>query len=192
MLVLIAGLLLFLGVHSTRVFADAWRTQQIGRLGAGRWKVLYTVVSLIGFGLLVWGFGMARAQPVLLWAPPHWTHHVAALLVLVAFILVVAAYVPGTHIKAAVGHPMVLGVKVWAAAHLLANGTLADVLLFGSFLVWAIYTYAASRRRDRAAGTRYPAAGAGRDVLAVVIGVVAFGLFAAVGHRWLIGVDPFA
>jgi len=190
--VLIAGLLLFLGVHSTRVFADGWRAQQVQRLGLGRWKGLYTLVSLLGFGLLLWGFGMARAQPVVLWSPPRWTHHLAALLVLLAFILVVAAYVPGTYIKAAVGHPMVLGVKVWAAAHLLANGTLADVLLFGSFLVWAIYTYAASRRRDRAAGTRYAPVGASRDVLAVLIGVVAFGLFAAFGHRWLIGVDPFA
>jgi len=179
-------------VHSTRVFADGWRTLQLQRLGLGRWKLLYTAVSLAGFALIVWGFGLARADPVVLWSPPRWTHHLAALLVLLAFILVVAAYVPGTRIKSMVGHPMVLGVKVWAAAHLLANGTLADVLLFGSFLVWAIVTYAAARRRDRAAGARYVAAGLGRDALAVAIGVAAFGAFAAFGHRWLIGVDPFA
>jgi uncharacterized membrane protein len=191
MFILVLGLVIFLGVHSTRVLAEGWRLQQVERLGERRWKGLYTLASLSGLALIVWGFGLARHQPVVLWSPPAWTRHVAALLVLVAFVLVTAAYVPGTRIKAAIGHPMLAGVKVWALAHLLANGTLADLLLFGSFLLWAVVAFVSSRRRDRAAGTSYPAAGLGRDGLAVVVGIVAWALFAHFGHRWLIGVDPF-
>ena len=148
-LYLLAGLLLFLGVHSTRVFADDWRTQTRARLGAGAFKGVYSLLSLAGLVLLVWGYGVARQQPVVLWNPPVAMRHVAALLTLFSFVLLAAAYVPGNQIKARLHHPMVLGVKVWALAHLLANGTLADVLLFGSFLVWAIVLFAASRRRDR-------------------------------------------
>jgi uncharacterized membrane protein len=192
MLVLILGLVVFLGVHSTRIFVDGWRAQQIRRLGDRAWKGLYALVAVTGFVLIVWGFGMARAQSLVLWSAPNWTRHVTALLVLVAFVLVAAAYVPGTRIKAAVGHPMLAGVKAWALGHLLANGTLADVLLFGSFLVWAVLAYVSSRRRDRAAGIRYPAAGLGRDALAVLIGIVAWAWFAHFGHQWLIGVNPFA
>jgi uncharacterized membrane protein len=192
MIVLVLGLLIFLGVHSIRVFADGWRTAQIARLGMGTWKSLYAVAALAGFVLILWGFGMARGATPLLWSPPLWTRHVAALLVLLAFVLVVAAYVPGTHIKAAVGHPMIAGVKTWSVAHLLANGTLADVVLFGAFLAWSIVAFASSRRRDRASGTKYPALGWGRDALALVIGAVAWALFAHFGHRWLIGVSPFA
>jgi uncharacterized membrane protein len=124
--------------------------------------------------------------------PPVWTRHPAALLVLIAFILLVAAYLPGTRIKAAVGHPMVLAVKVWALAHLLANGTLNDIVLFGSFLAWAVLAFTAARRRDRAAGVTYPALGGNRDLAAVVLGAVAWALFARFAHLWLIGVSPFA
>lgn len=192
MMVLTLGLLIFLGAHSTRILAAGWRAQQVQRLGLGRWKAIYTLVSIAGLALIAWGFGLARSQPVILWSPPLWARHVAALLVLVAFVLVSAAYVPGTHIKAAIGHPMVAGVKAWALAHLLANGTLADILLFGSFLAWAIADFVAARRRDRAAATRYPAAGYGRDALAVAIGIVAWAWFGRFGHAWLIGVHPFA
>lgn len=192
MSVLVLGLLVFLGVHSTRIVADGWRAQQINRLGERPWKGRYALASLAGFALLLWGFGLARAQPWVVWSPPHWTHHVAALGVLVAFVLLVAAYVPGTRIKQALGHPMLAGVKVWALAHLLANGTLADIVLFGSFLAWSVAAFVAARRRDRAGAISYPASGFSRDVLAVVIGVAAWAWFAHVGHRWLIGVDPFA
>ena len=126
----------------------------------------------------------------MLWSPPFWTHYVAAVLTLIAFVLVVAAYVPRTRIKSKLHHPMVLGVKVWAFAHLISNGTLADVVLFGSFLVWAIADFAASRRRDRIAGTVYPPGTATKDAVAVVVGVVAWAVFAFWLHGWWIGVKP--
>jgi uncharacterized membrane protein len=192
MALLILGLVIFLGVHSLRALAGPWRTRQRERLGALRWKVLIAVASLAGFVLLVWGFGLARAAPVQLWSPPPWTRHVTGLLMLPAFILLVAAYLPGTHIKAAIGHPMTAAVKTWALAHLLANGTLADVVLFGSFLAWSVVTFSAARRIDRAAGTRYPAQGAARDIAAVVLGALAWAWFAHYGHLWLIGVNPIA
>ena len=188
---LILGLIVFLGAHSVRIFAGDWRDAQLARLGQARWKGLYALVSLAGFGLLLYGFGLARAEPVALWLPPHWTRHLTALLTLPAFILLVAAYVPGSHIKAVVGHPMVAGVKIWALAHLLANGTLAAVTLFGAFLAWAILDFAWSRRRDRAVGRTYPVLGWSRDAMAIVIGLVAWALFALYGHLWLIGVRPF-
>jgi uncharacterized membrane protein len=191
MTTLLAGLVLFLGAHSVRIFADGWRGAQIARAGTGAWKAIYSIVSLAGFAMIVWGYGQTRLAPVDLWFPPAWTRHAAALLTLPAFVLLAAAYVPGTRIKAAVGHPMVAGVKVWAFAHLLSNGRLGDLVLFGAFLAWAIADFIASRRRDRAAGTRHAVGPGSRDVLAVAIGVVAWAAFAFVLHGWLIGVRPF-
>ncbi|GCL64270.1 NnrU family protein [Pseudaquabacterium pictum] len=188
---LILGLLMFLGMHSSRIVAEGWRTQVIAQRGPGAWKGLYTVVSLVGFGLIIWGYGQARMQPVVLWESPVWTRHLAALLVLVALVLLAAAQVPGNGIKARVHHPMVLGVKVWALAHLLANNTLADLLLFGSFLVWAVLDFRSSRQRDRAAGTVYPPGSAGRTVVAVVLGVLLWAAFAFWLHGLLFGVRPF-
>lgn len=192
MIYLVAGLILFLGTHSVRIFADDWRTAQVARLGAQKWKGLYSLASLAGFVLLVWGYGQARLDPVILWSPPVWTRHLASLLVLPAFVLVAAGNMRGTRIKAAVGHPMVLGTKLWAFAHLLANGALADVVLFGAFLAWAIADYASARKRDRAAGTVYPPGTLARDALAVVIGVAAWVAFGFWLHGPLIGVRPFA
>jgi len=190
--ILILGLVLFLGIHSARIFADGTRTAFIAQRGANAWKGLYTVLSLAGFALIVWGFGQARLQPVLLWAaPPAWIKHVAALLTLISFVLVSAAYVPGNGIKARLHHPMTLGVKVWAFAHLIANNTLADLLLFGGFLVWSIVLFTTARRRDRAAGTLYPPGSAPRTVLTVVVGTVLWAVFAFWAHGWLIGVRPF-
>jgi uncharacterized membrane protein len=191
MTTLLAGLVLFLGAHSVRIFADGWRSAQIARAGTGAWKAIYSIVSLAGFAMIVWGYGQTRLAPVDLWFPPAWTRHAAALLSLPAFILLAAAYVPGTRIKAAVGHPMVAGVKLWAFAHLLSNGRLGDVVLFGAFLAWAIADFIASRRRDRAAGTRHAVGPVSKDVLAVAIGVVAWAAFAFALHGWLIGVRPF-
>ena len=155
MAMLILGLVLFLGVHSVRIFADGWRTRQVARLGLNGWKGLYSLVSLAGFVLLVWGFGLARQHPVLLWVPPMALRHLNGLFTLVAFVLFAAAYVPGNAIKARVGHPMLAGVKLWAFGHLLATGMLHDVLLFGAFLLWAIVDFVVSRRRDRIAGVTY-------------------------------------
>lgn len=191
MTILILGLVIFLGVHSTRIVADAWRTTQLARLGEKPWKGLYSSASIVGFALIIWGFGLARAEPVVLWNPPGWTRHVAAMLTLVSFVLLTAAYVPGNRIKAAVGHPMVLGVKIWAFAHLVANSRLADVLLFGAFFVWAVLNFISSRRRDRAEGTRYPVGTVKGDFIAVAIGVVAWAVFAMYLHAWLIGVKPY-
>lgn len=191
MTILILGLLIFLGAHSVRIFADGWRTRQLARLGEGKWKGLYSVVSAVGLVLIVWGYGLARAEPTVLWMPPLWTRHVAALLTVPAFILIVAAYVPGNRIKAGLGHPMVAGVKVWAFAHLLANGTLAGVILFGAFLAWAMADFASARRRDRRAGTVYPAGTIARDAVAVIVGLIAWAAFAFYLHGWLIGVRPF-
>jgi uncharacterized membrane protein len=192
MTALVLGLVLFLGIHSTRIVADGTRSAFIAQRGEKAWKGLYTVLSLAGFALLVWGYGQARQQPVVLWgAPPVWTKHVAALLTLIAFVLVAAAYVPGNTIKARLHHPMTGGVKVWAFAHLIANNTLADLLLFGGFLVWSIVLFVSARRRDRAAGKTYPPGSASRSVLTVVVGALLWAAFAFWAHGWLIGVRPF-
>lgn len=191
MTLLVLGLLLFLGMHSVRVFAEGWRTQMRTRLGEGGWKGLYSLVSLVGLVLIVLGYGAARENPQWLWASPLWTRHLAALLTLLSFVLLAAAYVPGNGLKARLHHPMVLGVKVWAFAHLLANGTLADLLLFGGFLAWAVAAFAAARRRDRAAGTVYAPGRALPTVATVVAGVVLWAVFAFWAHGALFGVRPF-
>lgn len=190
MSLMLLGLLIFLGVHSVRIVAEDWRTAQVARMGAAPWKLAYTLLSLLGFGLLVWGYGMARAQPVLLWSPPRAMNHVAALLMLLSFVLLAAAYVPRNIFKARMGHPMVLSVKVWALAHLLANGNLADVLLFGAFLLWAVANFGAARKRDRAVATIYPSASNSGTMLTVVVGCAAWAALAFWLHGPLIGVAP--
>lgn len=191
MTLLILGLVLFLGVHSSRIFAEGARQRFIAERGPGAWKGLYSLVSLAGFVLLVWGYGQARLEPVVLWASPLWVRHLASLLTLVSFVLLAAAYVPGNAIKARLQHPMVLGVKAWALAHLVSNNTLADLLLFGGFLAWAVLSYRAARARDRAAGVVPGAAQGSRTALAVVVGLAAWAVFAFWAHRALIGVRPF-
>jgi len=191
LIVLVLGLLLFLGAHSIRIVADGWRTAQIGRLGEGAWKGLYSLAAGVGLALIIWGYHLAQAQPVVLWTPPSWVRYLGALLTVPAFVLLAAAYVPRNRIKAAVGHPMVAGVKTWAFAHLAANGTLAAVVLFGAFFVWAVVDFASARRRDRAAGTRYPAGAVSRDAIVLAVGLTAWALFAFLLHGWLIGVSPF-
>lgn len=192
MAILILGLVIFLGTHSVRIFADDWRTAQRMRYGENAWKAIYSLVSIIGFVLIVWGFGMARHEPMVLWASPIAMRHIAALLTAIAFVLISAAYVPRNGIKAGLHHPMLLGVKLWAFAHLLANGSLADVILFGSFLIWAAFCFRAARQRDKAAMTVYPAGTATGTLTAVVVGLVVWALFAFWLHSLLIGVRPFA
>jgi uncharacterized membrane protein len=189
--VLIVGLVLFLGAHSVRMLADPWRARMLERLGEGPWKGLYSVVALAGFALIVWGFGMARQHPVLLYAPPLILRQLNGLFTLIAFVLVTAAYVPRNHAKSAIGHPMLAGVKAWALGHLLATGMLHDVVLFGPFLLWAIADFAVSRRRDRRLGTVYPGGTLAGDAITVVIGVAAWAIFAFWLHVRLIGVYPF-
>jgi uncharacterized membrane protein len=189
LLALALGLLIFLGAHSVRIFAEGWRNAQLARLGEKGWKGAYAVVSLVGLVLIVWGFGQARLEPVVLWTTPVWTRHLAALLTLVAFVLIASAELPGNAIKAKLQHPMILGVKVWALAHLMANNTLAHLLLFGAFLIWAVLDFRSARRRPSA----LPAVpvSAARTAAAVAAGVVTWALFAFWGHAWLIGVRPF-
>ena len=187
---MVLGLIVFLGVHSVRILADGWRSHTRARIGELPWKGLYSVASLAGLGLIVWGFGLARQEPVQLWSSPVAMRHLASLLTLISFVLLAAAYVPGNHIKARLHHPMVLGVQAWALAHLLANGNLAHVVLFGSFLVWAMADFSAARRRDRAADTRYPRGAAEATGITVAVGVGAWFVIALWLHGLLIGVRP--
>ncbi|MYM24338.1 protein NrnU [Duganella sp. FT135W] len=191
MTILVLGLIIFLGLHSVRIVAEDWRTATRARIGENAWKGAYSVISLIGFGLIIWGYSMARQAPLVVWSPPPFTRHAAAALATIAFIFIAAAYVPRNRIKAKLHHPMTLGVKTWAAAHLIANGTLHDILLFGAFLVWSVLLFRASRRRDRAVGTVYPAGTTGATVLTIVAGVITAHIFATWLHAPLIGVRPY-
>lgn len=191
MTILILGLVLFLGVHSTRIVADGWRTATIARIGEKPWKGMIALASLVGLVLIVWGFALVRRTPVLLWESPMAMRHIAGLLMLVAFILLAGTYVPRNSIKARLHHPMVLSVKVWALAHLLANGNLGDVVLFGSFLVWAALSFRAARARDRATGTVYAPGTAAGTAITVGVGVGLWVLFAFWAHGLLFGVRPF-
>lgn len=187
---LILGLVVFLGVHSVRVIAPQWRTQMIGRMGEGGWKGVYSLLSVVGFILIVWGYGQARAAGTpLVWVPPVGMRHAASLLTLVAFVLLVATYMPRNHIRRAVGHPMVIGVALWSIAHLLSNGWLHAIVLFGAFLVWSLVDWASAARRGPA--TAGAPASAAMTALTVVVGVVAWLVFAMWLHRMLIGVAPF-
>lgn len=191
MTLLILGLLLFLGTHSIRIVAGDWRERQILRLGEKPWKGRLSLAALAGFAMIAVGYGQARAAPIELWNPPLWSRHFAALLMLPSLVLVAAAYVAGTHIRATLGHPMLAGTKLWALAHLFANGRLVDLLLFGAFLAWSVVAFVAARRRDRLDGTHYPARDWSRDLLAVGIGLLAWAGFVKFAHLWLIGVAPF-
>ncbi len=187
---LLAGLFLFLGVHSVRLFADAWRTRVRDASGANAWRAGYSLLSLLGFGLIVWGFGLVRQSPVQLWSPPAGMRHLAALLTLPAFVLLAAAYVPGNKIRARIQHPMVAGVMLWAFAHLLANGNVGHVLLFGTFLGWAALSYLAAKRRDRRDCRVYATGKAGATGITVSLGVATWMAFSLWLHGWLIGVRP--
>lgn len=196
--ILLAGLMVFLGAHSVRILADDWRTATVARMGLNNYRRIYSLVSAAGLALVIWGYVLTRQHPVFLWHPPLWTAHLAALLMLPSFILLTAGNMPRNHFTAKLGHPMVLGVKLWAFAHLLANGRLGDVVLFAAFLVWAVADYASARRRDRraAAADALSAATRGqpslsRTVLVIVAGTVVYIVFGLWLHRWLIGVAPW-
>jgi uncharacterized membrane protein len=188
MLYLILGLVLFLGMHSVEIFSSTLRANAIARMGERPWKALYAVVSIVGFVLIIWGYGQARQDPILLYAPPVWMRHLSALIMLPVFPLLLAAYLPG-RIKAALKHPMLAAVKFWALAHLLANGMLADVLLFGSFLAWAVADRISFKRRVvRPIHTAPPSKL--NDVIAVVAGLAIYVVFVMGLHLRLFGVSP--
>jgi uncharacterized membrane protein len=191
MIYLVLGLILFLGIHSTRLAGEGFRQARHASLGENGWKGVYSLVSLVGLVLIVWGYGVARQSPVVLYSPPVWTKHIAALLMLVSMVLMAAVYVPRNAIKAKLKHPMILGTKVWALAHLLANGTLADVLLFGGFLVWAVLGFRSMRQRDRAVGLSMPrSTSAAATMITVAIGLALWAAFAFYLHGLLFGVRP--
>ncbi len=188
MTVLIIGLAIFLGVHSFSIVSTDFRNRAIGRMGEGAWKGVYAFVSLAGFVLIVYGFGLARQTPVVLYTPPGWMRHITFLLMLPVFPLLMAAYLPG-RIKTAMKHPMLAAVKFWSLAHLLSNGMLADVLLFGAFLVWAVLDRISLKRRaPQSLHTAPP--GRFNDAIAVVTGLAIYALFIVWAHRWLFGVSP--
>jgi uncharacterized membrane protein len=192
MAMLVIGLVIFLGLHSVRIFAEGGRAKAIARLGEGPWKGVYSLLSLVGFVMIVWGFGQARWEAPAIWTPPVWTRHVAILLMLISLILFGAYGSKKSHIAVAVHHPMVWGVVIWAVAHLLANGSAADVVLFGAFLAWALADLPNAYARDRTRGVVYPTPNWGATIGAVVFGVVAWALLLAGLHSWLFGVSPLA
>lgn len=191
MIVFIAGLILFLGIHSVSIVAPGWRMAQVAQRGEGAWKGIYSIVAGVGLALLIVGYGMARREPVVLYAPPAALRHLALLLMLPVFPLLFAAYLPG-RIRSAAKHPFLLAIKLWATAHLLANGTLVDVLLFGSFLVWAVVDRISVKRRSVAEAHDAPTAPprAINDVIALVGGLATYVLVVFWAHRLLIGVSP--
>ena len=191
MLLLVLGLVVFLGIHSVRIFAPGFREAKIAAWGSGPWRGLYSLVALVGIVLIAWGYGQARQDPVVFWVAPAWMSHLTALLMLFSFIFLAASQVPAGRIKAALKHPMLVAVKIWAFAHLLVNGDLASVILFGAVLAWAVLDRISEKRRLQAGLTRSPVAGPVlRDVIAVVAGIVGYVLFVLYLHEWLIGVPP--
>ena len=188
MTVLNLGLLIFIGVHLVPTSAPA-RAGLVAKLGENQYKIAFSVASFVGFALIVWGFGLARhaGANVQLWTPPTWTKHIAFALMWPAFVLLVAAYVP-SHIRDKAKHPMLAAIKIWALAHLLANGDLAGVLLFAGFLAWAVYDRISVKKRAALGplGTRH--GGVAQDVIVVVVGTVAYFAMLLWGHPVLIGV----
>lgn len=190
MTLLILGLIVFIGSHAFTMARGA-RAQAIARLGEGPYKGLYSLVSLIGLVLIGWGYGDYRAGGYIqVWNPPVWTRHLAVPLVWVSFLAFAAAYLPG-RIRRTLKHPMLAGLKIWALAHLLANGDLGSVLLFGALLAWAVAARISTKRRDEVLDHGGPAAapaGWRNDILALVIGTAAFAVFLVWLHPLLIGV----
>lgn len=187
MIVLVVGLILFLGMHLTAVLVPGWRAARIAAWGTGRWKTLYSLVSLAGLVCIVIGYSQTRYSPIVIYSSPVWLRSLSLLLMLPVFPLLIAAYIPGK-IRAGLKHPMLVAVRAWALAHLLANGMLADILLFGSLLAWSVAVQVSLKSRPAATATTLP--GRLNDATAIIIGVVLFLIFVFVLHRVLFGVSP--
>jgi uncharacterized membrane protein len=192
MTLLIAGLVLFLGIHSIQIAAPGLRAAAVQRLGLQPWKGLYTLIAIAGFALICIGYGQARiSDPVWLWHPPKGLRHLALLLMLPVFPLLLAVYLPG-RIKARAKHPMLLATKLWATAHLLANGGLHDLLLFGSFLAWAVADRISLKRRANVVPPPGAPAGRWNDAIVIIGGLALYALTLLWLHRAVIGVSPIA
>ncbi len=188
MTILISGLVLFLGVHSISIANPDWRDRIVAVIGEWPWKGVYSILSLAGLLLIVRGYGDARLDTIVLYTPPQGLRQIALLLLVFVFPLALAAYFPG-RIKAVVKHPMLASVKIWAFAHLLANGGLSEVVLFGSFLAWAVADRISMKRRGpRSIPTAPPSKY--NDVVAVGVGLVVYIGFIVWLHEWLIGLPP--
>ena len=192
MAMLVFGLVIFLGLHSIRIFGESGRERSIARLGEGPWKIVVSLLSLAGLVMIVWGFGEARWTAPALWSPPVFTRHIALLLMLISMILLASYGFKTSHIATAVHHPMLWAVAVWSFAHLLANGSAADVVLFGSFLVWSLLDLQSCYARDRANDVVYPAPASGATIAAIAVGAVVWALIVGGLHLWLFGVSPLA
>ncbi len=185
MTLLIIGIIVVIGIHVVPAYPDI-RDGLIERLGKNGYRVVFSVISTLGFVLLVWGF--ARAPVIQVWSPPGWTRHIAMLLMLPVFILVIAAYLPG-RIKAKLRHPFLTAIKLWALAHLIANGDLASMILFGSFLAYAVFDRIRLKRRAKTGLITVAETGAPRnDAIAVIGGLVFYVVFLVWLHPLLIGV----
>jgi len=185
MTTLITGLILFLGIHSISIVAPAWRNRTAERIGKPAWQGIYSIVAIIGLVLVVRGYAEARGMTPYLYVLPRWIQAVTTTLMLPVFPLLIAAYLPGV-IRTATKHPMLVAVKRWAFAHLLANGSVADVVLFGSVLAWAVLERISLKRR---VPRPVPSAPARRwnDLIAVVVGILIYSVMLHGGHAWLIG-----
>ena len=192
MAILVLGLVIFLGLHSTRIVSESGRERAIARFGEGPWKGIYSAISAIGFVLIVWGFARARFDAPQLWTPLPGARHITMLLMLIALILFASYFFKRSHVAVLTHHPMVWSVLLWSAGHLIANGSAADLVLFGAFLVWSIADLASSYARDRRNGVVYPAPELAATAGAVVVGLVAYGLLVGGLHLWLFGVSPLA
>jgi uncharacterized membrane protein len=186
MSLLIIGLIIFLGSHSCRIFAEPWRNHMIDRLGEVKWKGFYTIISLIGFVIMVIGYGQARQNTLILWQPNALLVYIALALNLVAFVFLAGSSPSNNAVRLKLKHPMILGVKVWALAHLLANGTLVDLILFGSFLLWAVLDFRSARKRPIHIPEK-ALVSTKATIVVVLWAAFIFGL-----HQYLIGVSPLA
>lgn len=193
MAVLVVGIILFLGLHLLRVFAPGFRQSMVDRMGASTWRGVYSVLSILTLILLIYGFSIARYQTTVLYSPPVWVAHITITLMLIALICLAASLLPAGHIATKTKHPMVLSVKIWAFAHLLANGDSASVLLFGAFLAWGVVLRISLKRRQRAGAlVLRPFVSSRNDLYAVILGFIAWGAILWRLHEWLIGVSPLA
>jgi uncharacterized membrane protein len=190
LIIMIAGLAVFIGSH-VFVTMRPRRAAVITRIGEGAYKGLFSLVSIAGILLIAWGFARYRAAGYIdVWSPPPWTRHVTVLLVWPAIIAMVAAYIPG-EIKKTLKHPMLVGVKLWAAAHLISNGDLGSIILFGSILGWAVFDRITLKHRTDPGGSPIPVGGRFNDVLAVIVGTALYFALGFLFHPWVIGVPVF-
>lgn len=191
MALFLIGLIIFLGSHSCRIFAESWRNQMIDRIGEVKWKGLYTITSLIGFVIMVIGYGQARQSTVVLWQPNSFLIYIALVLNLIAFIFLAGSSPSNNAIRLKLKHPMILGVKVWALAHLISNGTLVDLILFSAFLIWAILDFRSARKRPIHIAEQAQVS-IKATAITIAIGAILWVAFIFGLHQYLIGVSPLA